>query len=636
MHREYGESVPGTRNREVMRREDPLEIYRRGVERSIAEVGARIAKEKRERDYIPYKSYVLNKLHKEIVSGAKKSLDVEISETDLELTTPPPNISGDFSITTYNLAKQLRKNPKELAKEIAVAINLSPPDLIDNVEVIGAYINLESRKDKLYSAVLRQIWEFGERYGESDLNKRKIALFDYSSPNVAKPIGVGHLRSTIIGQALINIYHETGYSVIRDNHLGDWGTQFGKLVYAYRTWGDERKLARNPIHELKDLYIRFHEEAKERPEIEDEARELFRKLEERDPEVAALWKRFRDLSIEEFEKTYRRLGIEFDLQIGESYFFDKCEELIQDCLNKGLCERGEEGGVVVVKSLNGLPTFLLRKQDGTTLYATRDLVTLRERVRAFKPEVILYVVGDEQNLYFQQIFAVAKRLGYLPETKAEHIGFGMVLRDGKKMSTRRGTLIELEELMSESKKRAREILLQKNQDLTAKEIEEISEAVGIGAIIYNDLRQDRGKNISFEWERMLDFQSGSAVYLQYTCVRIKSIMKKTSELFGNDVKITLEDTQNIVFENELEFELAKKLMFFPSVITNAQRGNAPHLIRVYLEDLADTFNMFYMKVSVIRTKEQGLLKSRVLLVDSVEKTIRRGLGLLNIQVPSKI
>ncbi|MEK9183973.1 MAG: arginine--tRNA ligase, partial [Patescibacteria group bacterium] len=476
--------------------------------------------------------------------------------------------------------------------------------------------------------ILNEINKLGDKYGESDVNENKIALIDYSSPNIAKPMGVGHLRSTIIGQALANIYHKTGFSVIKDNHLGDWGTQFGKLIYAYQKWGDKEKISKNPIKELNDLYVKFNKEAEKNPELDEKAREFFQKLERGDKRLVNLWREFSKLSVKEFNKIYKKLGVDFDIYIGESYFSSEADKEVKEALKKGIARKDSATGAVIVDSLD-VPSFLLQKQDGSTLYITRDLAALRFRVKTFKPDVILYVVGQEQTLNFRQLFELSKALDILDKVQAKHTGFGLVLAGEEKMSTRKGTLIELKELISQSVAKSKKILLEKNPDINKKELKEISEIIGVGAIIYNDLRQSRSKNISFNWERMLNFEGGSAVYLQYTYARINSILKK--------VKSTqLKKTSNIIFEKDIEFLIAKKLMFYSIIINNAQKFDFPHLIATYLEELAQIFNSFYNNVSIIETKDKNLRQSRLILIKSVAQVIKNGLELLNIKVAERI
>ena len=602
-----------------------LEAIKKEGDKAVEKIKKRIVKELSFKKAVIFSNYALVKI--------KKSLGV-ILETDadkLSLNTPPEHIKTDLSLDSFGSVSDYGGNdPKKLAGDWAKKINETKNEFIESAQALGPYLNINLKKQKIYSLLLKNVSKLKDKFGQNDLNAKKVVVIDYSGPNIAKPIGVGHLRSTIIGQALANIYEATGYSVIRDNHLGDWGTQFGKLVYAYRQWGDKKKIAKNPIKELNELYIKFHEEAEKNLEIEDSAREIFQKMEKGDSELIKLWMKFRSISIAEFKKIYERLGIKFDAYLGESYFAGETDKIVKECLEKKLAKKDEETGAIAVEDLEGLPSFLLRKKDDSGLYITRDLATLIFRVEVFEPDDILYAVGEEQSLHFRQLFALARALGYIDGAKAKHIGFGLVLSGGEKMSTRKGTLIELEELIKQSVEKSKEILRQKNKDLNEKEIEEISEIIGLGAVVYNDLRQSRQKNISFDWKRMLDFESGSAVYLQYTVARINSILKKL------DAGEAEEKISKPVFEKESEFALARKMMFFPQIILEAQKHNSPHLIAVYLEEMAQLFNPFYNEVSIIGTKDAKLRLSRILLIKSVATLIKNGLNLLGVKTPEKI
>lgn len=616
---------------------DAFSAYESEVAAGIGAVAEEVKRISSEKKNLSLEAYPFRKVEREllpvirgVLGGGGDSLPEGLS-----LQSPPAHVTGDFAIGTFPFAKSAGRPPQEIAMKIAEAINSADLEFIEGASAQGPFVNVNARKGVLYASILSNIAESGERYGESDQNSRKIAFMDYSSPNIAKPIGVGHLRSTIIGQSLSNLYEKTGYTVIRDNHLGDWGTQFGKLLYAYRLWGDEKNLREDPIGELKNLYVRFHGSSAENPEMEEAARKLFADLENGDPELLALWKRFRELSIADFEKVYRRLGVRFDMFVGESYFVREAGNVVNECLGAGVCRIDPGTGAVVVDDLEGLPSFLLRKQDGSTLYISRDLASLRFRVKTFRPDSILYVVGSEQELNFRQLFALARRIGYLDRsTEAKHIGFGMVTRDGKKMSTRKGTLIELESLMRQSVEKSREILLSKNSDLRPDELAATAETIGIGAVIYNDLRQSRMKNISFDWDRMLDLEGGSAVYLQYTYVRIGSILRKFREAFPGETGNAPEG--GAVYLNDSEFALAKKLLLFPAVIANAQETDSPHDICTYLEELALSFNSFYNETSIMKTDDPALRSSRIVLIGSVAKVIRNGLALLSVGVPDRM
>ena len=603
-----------------------LEAIKKEGDKAVEKTKKRITKELSLNKTVIFDNYTLIKI--------KKSLGgiLEIDADKLSLNAPPEHIKTDLSMALFGFAglDSGGNDPKKLAGDWAKKINETKNEFIENAQALGPYLNINLKKQKIYSLILNDISKLKNKFGQSDLNAKKVAVIDYSGPNIAKPIGVGHLRSTIIGQALANIYEATGYGVIRDNYLGDWGTQFGKLVYAYQKWGDKKKIAENPIKELNELYIKFHKEVEKNPEIEDNARQIFQKMEKEDSELIKLWMKLRSISIAEFKKIYERLGIKFDTYLGESYFAEETDKIVDECLEKGLAKKDEETGAIAVEDLEGLPSFLLRKKDDSGLYITRDLAALIFRMEVFEPDDILYVVGEEQSLHFRQLFALARALGYIDGMKAKHIGFGLILSGGEKMSTRKGTLIELEKLIKQSVEKSKEILCQKNKDLSDKEIEEISEIVGLGAVVYNDLRQSRQKNISFDWDRMLDFEGGSAVYLQYTVARINSILKK---LNAGEIE---EKISKPVFEKDSEVALARKMMFFPQIILDAQKHNSPHLVAVYLEELAQLFNHFYNEVLVINTKDANLRLSRVLLIKSVATVIKNGLGLLGVKTPEKI
>jgi len=606
---------------------DIFKSYKKEMEKIVKNVAKRVKKEKLQKKYINLKQNPLEEIKKEILTILKHSLKTPAKiEQDIELEIPPEYISADLAFSVFPLAKSLKKSSTEINREITAAINHNSSEFIAKAEEKNGFINLYLKKDEFYKTTLTEIEKAGGKYGESDINAQKVAVIDYSSPNVAKLFHVGHLRSTIIGQALTNIYRETGYSVIADNHLGDWGTQFGKVIYAYQNWGKEEEISRDPIRELKNLYVRFNKEAANNPELEQKAREIFQRLEQKDPRLLALWKRFRDLSIEALKETYKNLGVDFDLWLGESYFTDEDDDIINSCLKKHLCHKDSASKAIVVDELDHLPSFLLRKQDGASLYITRDLATLKLRLKYFNPDAILYVVSSEQDLYFQQLFALAEKLGHLKVAGVKHINFGLILQEGKKMSTREGRAVELDDLIIQSIKKAKEITEEKNPNLPKSEKERVAKILGVGAIIYNDLHQGRNKNISFDWDKMLNLESGTAAYLQYSYVRINSILEKIKE----------SEPKNIIFEKEVEFALAKKLAFFPYIIIRAQKEDAPHFICTYLEKLAQLFNNFYDAISVIQTKNSDLRQSRIALIKSVAIAIKNGLYLLNIRVPDKM
>lgn len=600
-----------------------LNLVKRAGNKAVEKTKKRIAKELLSKKMVSFDDYAIAKIKKSL----SEILTASPSAFSLEL--PPSHIKADLSVSLFDLAKELKTDPKKLAEEMAIKINETKNNFFESAQALGPYLNLNLKKQKTYSSLLKEFSKLKNKFGQSDVNKNKVVVMDYSGPNIAKPFGVGHLRSTIIGQALANIYESVGYCVVKDNHLGDWGTQFGKLIYAYKNWADKENFKENPIEELNNLYVKFHREAEQNPSIEDEARKIFQQLEAGDEKLLKIWSKFEKISVAEFNKVYKKLGISFDTCLGESYFIGESEKIIQEALDKKIAFEDSATGAIAVE-LGGLPSFLLRKQDGSTLYITRDLATIKFRTETFTPQETLYVVGEEQSLHFKQMFALAKELGYADGNIAKHVGFGLVMVEGEKMSTRKGTLVRLEELIDQSVSKSKEILRQKNKELSEKEIEEISEIVGIGAVVYNDLRQSRQKNVSFDWERMLDFEGGSAVYLQYTCARINSILKKS------DVNETKIKSSKPIFEKDSEFALARKMMFFPMIILESQKNSSPHVVAVYLEELAQLFNHFYNEVSIIGTKDENLKLSRIALIKSVASVIKNGLSLLGVKTPEKI
>ncbi|HOL53849.1 MAG TPA: arginine--tRNA ligase [Candidatus Paceibacterota bacterium] len=613
-----------------------IKKYYQKEEKNIEQIKQRIKKEKEERQLIDRASYHLFQIQKEIKEIiAKNYTDLALEEKDIILEEPPLFIKSELCFGCFSMAKKLKKAPVLISEEVANFINVSgEKQFIAEAKSEGPYVNL-NLKPEVYGRALNQIISLGERYGENNLNAGKVILIDYSSPNIAKPIGLNHLPSTIIGQVLGNLYYETGASVIRHNYLGDWGTNFGALLWAYFHWGDDKKIQENPVVELKNLYVRFFEEAAQNETMLNEARELFNQLENGDEKLLKLWKKFRDLSIKDFKKVYKRLGIEFDCYLGESYFLNQTEAVIDEAIQKGIAKANAENQLVVVDSLVGLPSFLLRKEDGSTLYLSRDLAALKVRFELFDLDWLLYVVGSEQSLHFQQLFALAEAMGYLnAKRKAKHIPFGLILIEGKKMATRKGSLIEMDELIAEAIERAKELIVKKDPQINERDIKKISEQIGLGAVIYNSLKQSRLQNINFDWEKVLNFEAASAPYLQYSCVRIKSILRRIAQ--SRDLKIDPDQLMNITFADKTEFEILKKLMLFPAVIINAQEEDAPHLLCTYLEELAQLFNRFYDNVSVIKTTDENLKNSRVLLIKATLQVLEKGLGLLNIKVPNKM
>jgi len=617
---------------------DYLEEYKRENEKDLKAVEEKLERETKKN--LPLQGYFLYQIKQEIVSHLLKNFggDEKSFGDAINLELPPSHVSFDLAFSVFKLAEVIgEKNLKELVQKVVTALNELPSAMRQPVESLGPFVNFKIKDDVLISAVLGAVKDLGAHYGKSDgdgRNADKVFLIEYSSPNIAKPIGVGHMRSTIIGQALANLSEATGYKVvIKHNYLGDWGTQFGKLAYAYELWGNEAMLQENPLRNLKDLYVKFHEEAEKDLTLEERGREYAAKLESGDEKLLELWARFRAISIQGFKETFGKLGVQFDAYLGENYFgaSNEKDNLVEECLKRGIAHTDPETGAVVVEGLKNkegkeLPSFILRKKDGTTLYLGRDLSALKERIRLWHPAEVAIIVGKEQELHFRQLFALATHLDILNDKiTARHIDFGTVLSEGKKMSTRKGSLVELESLLEEAIEKAATLLKEKNPDISQETIQKNAETIGVGAIIYNDLRQSRERNISFDWDRMLNFEGASAAYLQYTAVRIGSILEKVGE--GDIYPEKLETIERI---------LIVKLGLFPKIICQARENDAPHLVATYLEELAQLFNSFYAAISVKDTEDENHRKMRIQLISSVRQVLLNGLNLLNVKVPERM
>jgi len=551
--------------------------------------------------------YVIEKFYKECEDIVKKV--VKKTEKKIKFEIPPREIDADLSLPCFTLSN----NPNELAKKIEKQ-KLSKNSLIGSIDADGPYINFSINRDVFPSLALKEILNKKEKYGSRPKNNKKI-LIDFSSPNIAKPMSVGHLRSTIIGKSLYNIFEFLGYECIGDNHLGDWGTQFGKLICAYKRWGNTTELKNNPIRYLNNLYVKFHEKAKTNPKLNDEAKLYFKKLENGEKNIVELWKLFSKLSMEDFQKIYDMFDIKFDLKLGESFYYKKAKDMVKTLLDSKIALLSDDA---IIIPLANLPPLLIQKSDETTLYATRDLAAIDYRNKKFKPEKILYVVGSDQSLYFKQLFSAAKLLGY-PENFV-HVNFGMVLLE-KKMSTRSGRVVFLEDLINKSIKIARRIVEEKNPKLMKKD--EISQQIGLGAIIFNDLKQDRIKDIRFDWKKMLSFEGDSCPYIQYAYVRALSILKKAKTIKYKKPK----------FKTKKEIELMKKLSEFPTVIEKSAEQYKPHFIAQYLLEVATEFNEFYSSERVLGSERE---KERLLLVYAVSIILKNGLNLLNIKTPNEM
>lgn len=476
------------------------------------------------------------------------------------------------------------------------------------------------------SLAIKEIIKAKSKWGRGSKKKQAVVV-DYSSPNVAKPMHVGHLRSTIIGDALANMYEALGYKTIRWNYIGDWGTQFGKLIAAYKLWGKKKTIEKNPIDEMLKLYVRFHEEVKSRSELDKMAQVEFAKLEQGDKENKKLWSWFRYESLKEFNHLYKDLGVKFDVTAGESFYEKDLKPLIKRLESKGITKISE-GALIVPLGIHGLAPALIQKSDGATLYLTRDIANLEYRLAKYKPAKILYVVANEQAHHFNQLFAVAKILD-LRLADLEHVKFGMVLgSDGKKLSTREGKTVILDDLINEAVRLAYKTVAAKNPRIPKKEKEKIAKIVGIGAIKYNDLSQNRVGDIVFDWDKMLSFTGNSAPYLQYTYVRLKSILSKVKPGKARELQVKY-------LNNEPDIALIMKLAQFPEVLERAAKTYLPSHLANYLYQLSQEVNYYYETNSVLKSSLK-IKNARLALIKAVAETLKNGLNLLGIQTMERM
>lgn len=543
----------------------------------------------------------------------------------------PPNPElGDFSLPCFKLSKALRKSPQAIADEIKA--KLATDGLFSRVESVSGYVNVFLDKQAFAANLLSTILSERERYGSSDLGAGKTVVFDFSSPNIAKPFHVGHLRSTMIGNALYRIHQYLGYTCVGVNHLGDWGTQFGKLIVAYKNWGNEAAVEEGGILELLRLYVQFHDEADKAPELEEVARSWFVRLEQGDEEAHRLWRWFVDISLKEFNKIYDLLGIKFDSFAGESFYNDKMDKPVQELKEKGLLEE-DEGALLVRLDEYNMPPALMIKKDGATLYHTRDVAAAIYRKQTYDFHKCVYVTGAAQNLHFQQLFKIVELMGYEWSKDMVHVPFGQVSLEGAKLSTRKGNVVMLDELLTRSVERVREIIEAKNPDMPNKE--EVARQVGVGAIVFNDLSTNRIKDVVFSWEDALNFEGETGPYVQYTHARACSVLRKSN---GGSSSIEFAGAAEVDASQLLntEAQLAlKELYIFGEQVQQAMWKLEPSIVSRYLVDLAQAFNRFYHECPIL-VEDQAVRNARLALVKSVQITLRNGLALIGLESPEMI
>ncbi len=543
----------------------------------------------------------------------------KVVKDEICLEVPSDPFLGDFAFPCFQLAKKLKKSPADIAKDIAKKISI--PNVVEKVVPNGPYLNFFLDDSKITNIVISKVLKEKNKYGSEDLGKGSTVVIDYSSPNIGKPFHIGHLRSTIIGNSLKLIHQFLNYKVVGVNHLGDWGTQFGKLIYAHLNWGNNEELEKHPTKYLLDLYVRFNKELQERPELQEEAKKWFKKLEDNDKKAIELWNKFKAESIKEFNRIYDLLNVTFDSHAGESFYNDKLQSALDFVKKKGLLEKSE--GALVVQTKEGDPPFMLVKNDGASTYALRDLAALLFRIKTYTPKEILYVVGSEQNLHFKQLFAVAEKLGL--KVGLKHVAFGLYLdSQGKKFASRKGKILLLDEVIASTIDKAFDIIQEKNPLLPDKQ--KVAHLVGVGAIIFGDLMNDRIKDVIFDWDRILDFEGDTGPYLQYTHARASSILRKSKEV---GIKIS-EEFDSSALSVPVERLLIRILMSFPEVVKESCQQLKPHVIAQYALSLARHFNEFYQTCPCIKEHDKKIQIARLNLVKASKQVLFNSLRLLGI------
>lgn len=557
-----------------------------------------------------------------VAERIKENVDLELDLIEKLIEIPPKSDMGDYAFPCFQLSKALRKAPNMIAQELKEKINNEGFEKIEN---LGPYLNFFADKAAFTKDIIEKVLAEGEKYGSSEIGKGKNITIDYSSPNIAKPFHVGHLFTTAIGNAIYKMMSFQGYKCIGINHLGDWGTQFGKLISAYKRWCDEEALEKDPINELLRIYVKFHDEAEKDPSLEDEGRMYFKRLEDGYEEETKLWLRFKDLSLKEFKRVYDMLNVEFDSYAGESFYNDKMDAVIEEIDKKGLLVDSNGAKVVMLDEYN-MPPCIIKKADGATIYATRDLAAATYRKKTYDFYKSIYVVGVDQSLHFKQLFTTLKLMGHEWANDCKHIAFGLVRFADKKLSTRKGDVIFLEDLLNESIDKTLQVINEKNPDLENKE--EVAKKIGIGAVVFTYLKNNREKDIIFDWKEILSFDGETGPYVQYSYARGKSILRKAGAIDGNADYSKLNSKE--------EFELAKTLEGFNKAILHAIDKLEPYVVTRYVISVAKDFNKFYNAHNIMNTEDEATKMARLKLVEATCQVIKNGLGLLGIEVVEKM
>lgn len=552
----------------------------------------------------------------------KTHVDLDIETIERLIEIPPKPEMGDYAFPCFQLSKIMRKAPNMIAEELKGTMNT---DGFEKIENLGPYVNFFVDKGVFAENTIKKVLKDGDSYGASNVGEGKTVCVEYSSPNIAKPFHVGHLFTTAIGNSLYKMFKKEGYNTVGLNHLGDWGTQFGKLISAYNRWVDEEALEKAPIDELLRIYVKFHQEAEKDPSLEDEGRAYFKALETGDPEATALWKRFRDLSLKEFERVYDILNVKFDSLNGEAFYNDKMDVIVNELRDKGLLVESNGAQVVMLDDYN-MPPCIVLKADGASIYATRDLAAAMYRKKTYDFYKCVYVVGTPQALHFKQVFKVLELAGHEWSKDCVHVGFGLVKFADRKLSTRNGSIVLLDDLLREAVEKTMEVINEKNPELQNKE--QIAKKIGVGAVIFTYLKNSREKDIVFDWKEILSFEGETGPYVQYSYARGNSILNRATNCNG-----TVDYSK---LSSKEEFELVKSIANFNNMITLALDKLEPSILTRYVIEVAKGFNKFYNAHSVLNLEDEDLKVTRLNLVKASLQVIKNGLELLGIDVVEKM
>lgn len=568
---------------------------------------------------------------KEIAEIIAKNLE-GLTEDEIKsmIEIPQDQSMGDYAFPCFRLAKTMRKAPNLIAAELAE--KLQGEQLFSEVSPVNAYVNMFVSREEMMKSTVSEVLEEKENFGRSDIGGNKKVIVEFSSPNIAKPFHIGHIRSTVIGNSLSKIYDALGYDVFKINHLGDYGTQFGKMICAYRRWGNREDVINSPIKTLLGYYTKFHVEVEEHPELEDEARAIFTKLEQGSKEEVELWQWFREESLKEFQRVYDMLGIEFDSYNGESFYSDKMPRFEKELSDKGLLHESNGAQVVDLEEYK-LGTALIKKSDGSSLYITRDIAAAVYRKENYDFYKNIYVVATQQNLHFQQLFKIIELMGYDWANQCVHVPFGMVRLEEGTMSTRHGRVVFLEDVLNGAIEKTREIIEEKNPNI--ENLEEITSQVGIGAVVFNELSNNRIKDYTFKWDQILNFDGETGPYVQYTHARCASLLRKA----GEDIVAKAQDPKNVDFallaKSDSAYELTKLIYAFPGVVEQAGEKYEPSIITRHIIDIAQCFNKFYHDEHIIVADEVEKT-SKIALVIATKRVIATGIGLLGMKAPERM